>query len=389
MKVVRLEFFPARIAYKQPEVSSMIDRSGIVDVVVKATADNGLVGWGEAQRAADVVGVGSALRAMAPLVLGRDPWDTEAIARDIFHYGLWRYQPMTGNFALAGIDMALWDLCGKESGQPLYKLFGGAQREAVDYFYYMHWGSDAEVQRQAAEGRARGYTVFYLKTGVDAVQEERMLEVLRAAIGPHCKIRIDSNEAWTVPEAIRLLSRWHDRFNIDFAEAPVRVDPLENMVEVRHQTQVALCANEGLWRQEDVLRIITARAADVLAFSSAWVGTLRRFQTLIHLAHLSGLQVCKHCHGEFGISAAAGQHVMLAAPNATDGNQELASRLDDDILKERIPIADGPTWGRIEGPGLGIEVDEDKVGRYHEDYLRFGAFPAYGDRFPVVTLPQA
>src|SRR6185436_16727712 len=103
MKVVRLDFIPARIAYKHPEVSSMIDRSGIVDVVVKATADNGLIGWGEAQRAADIAGVETALRTMAPLVLGRDPWDTEAIARDIFHHGLWRFQPMTGGFALAGI----------------------------------------------------------------------------------------------------------------------------------------------------------------------------------------------------------------------------------------------------------------------------------------------
>ena len=61
---------------------------------------------------------------------------------------------MTGNFAFAGIDMALWDLCGKECGQPLYRMFGGAMRETVDYFYYMEWGTPDEIARQARGGRA-------------------------------------------------------------------------------------------------------------------------------------------------------------------------------------------------------------------------------------------
>jgi L-alanine-DL-glutamate epimerase-like enolase superfamily enzyme len=156
------------------------------------------------------------------------------------------------------------------------------------------------------------------------------------------------------------------------------------MLDVKRHSPVALSANEGLWREEDVFRIIATRAADVLAFGFAWVGSLRRFHVLMHMANLAGIRVCKHCHGEFGISAAAGQHLMLTCLNATDGNQELASRLEDDILVERIPIRDGPKWGRIEGPGLGIEVDEEKLKKYHADYLRLGQFPAYGEKYRPV-----
>ena len=83
MKVVDLQTIPVRMPYKHAEVSSIIDRSGIVDVVVKVTTDNGLVGWGEAQRAASVPTVEDAIIAMKPLVLGRDPWDKEAIAGDV------------------------------------------------------------------------------------------------------------------------------------------------------------------------------------------------------------------------------------------------------------------------------------------------------------------
>src|SRR5262249_49137979 len=109
MKVVNLETIPVRIAYKHVEASSLIARSGVADVIVKVTAENGLVGWGECTRAADVAGIESAVKTMAPLVIGRSPWDKEAIHRDLATPALWAFQPMTGNFAYAGIDMALWD----------------------------------------------------------------------------------------------------------------------------------------------------------------------------------------------------------------------------------------------------------------------------------------
>jgi L-alanine-DL-glutamate epimerase-like enolase superfamily enzyme len=173
MKVVKLETIPVRVAYKHVEASSLINRGGITDVLVKLTADNGLVGWGECTRAADTAGIETAVKNMAPLVIGRDPWDKEAIHRDLGIYAVWAFQPMTGNFAFAGIDMALWDLCGKESGQPLYRMLGGAMREEVDYFYYMEWGTPAEIERQGRDGVKRGYRAYYIKAGVDEHKEGR------------------------------------------------------------------------------------------------------------------------------------------------------------------------------------------------------------------------
>src|SRR2546423_126349 len=100
-----------------------------------------------------------------------------------------------------------------------YRLLGGALRDEVDYFYYLHWGDASEIEAQATAGVARGYGVFYLKVGVDTAAETAMLEVLRRAIGPARKIRIDANMAWSVPEAARILADWHERFDIDFVEA--------------------------------------------------------------------------------------------------------------------------------------------------------------------------
>ena len=134
MKITKLEAIPISIKYTRKEVSALIAREGVSDVIVKLTADNGLVGWGEACMNSETIGIQKAVEAAAPFVVGRDPWHSEAIARDYFIGGGWQFQPMTGNFAFAGIDMAMWDLMGKEAGQPIYRMFGGAQREVVRYF---------------------------------------------------------------------------------------------------------------------------------------------------------------------------------------------------------------------------------------------------------------
>ena len=83
MKIVSLEAIPVRIPYKHVEASSVIARGGVADVLVKLTTDEGLVGWGECTRAADTPGIESAVRAMAPLVIGRDPWEKERLHRDL------------------------------------------------------------------------------------------------------------------------------------------------------------------------------------------------------------------------------------------------------------------------------------------------------------------
>lgn len=380
MKVVKLEAITVRVPYKRVEASSLINRGGITDVIIKITADNGLVGWGECTRAADTAGIESAVKAMVPLVVGRDPWDKEAIHRDLAIYAVWAFQPMTGNFAFAGIDMALWDLCGKECGQPLYRMLGGAMRDAVDYYYYMEWGTPDEIARQGKDGVKRGYQVYYIKAGVDEKKEEAMIAALRSAIGPHGKIRIDVNQAWTMPQAVRLLNRWHERFDLDFVEAPVRIDPVENMLELRQRVTVPFCVNEGLWREADAYRLIKSRCGDYLCFSQYWVGSLTRWHMLNQISHMEGWQVIKHTHGELGLTAAAGHHVMLAAPNAALGSQQTAQIMEDDILTERIPISDSPSWGRIDRPGLGVDVDEDKLRRFHEDYKKYGEFPTYAGK---------
>ena len=376
MKIASIEPISVSVPYHHRETSSRVQRDGVTAVLVKITTDNGLVGWGESCPGPNVESVYETVRSTVPLFTGRNPWDREAIAADFFETAHWYNREMIGNFAFAGIDMALNDLCAKACGQPLYNLFGGLRRTSVDYFCYLAYANPEEVAAQARRGLEMGYTVFYIKVGIDFHAELEMVATLRDAIGPERKIRIDANGSWSVNEAVRYLAEF-DRYRIDFAEQPVWPEPIRNMVEIRSRTPVAICANEGLWRLCDVHQVIHHRAADVLCFSSNWVGTLSQFHHLSHQAHLEGLKVCRHTHGELGLMAAASHHLCLTLPNLVDGNQQTAEMLADDILTEPLPIATNATWGVPQGIGLCVAVDEDKVRKYNQLYETQGQFLPY------------
>lgn len=376
MKIVNIEPTIVSVPYKHRETSTRVQRDGVTAVLVKITTDNGLVGWGESCPGPNIESIYEVIKSVIPLFEGRNPWNREAIAHDFFSTAHWYHREMTGNFAFAGIDMALWDLCGKACGQPLYNLFGGLRRRAVDYFCYLAYGAPEAVTTQARRGVEMGYTVFYLKVGIDFDAELRAIAALREAIGPTRKIRIDANGAWSVNEAVHYLAEFN-RYRIDFAEQPVWPDPIRNILELRQRTAVALAANEGLWRVNDVYEAIHHRVADILCFSSNWVGTLAQFHRLSHLAHLEGLRVCRHTHGELGLMAAASHHVCLTLPNLVDGNQQTAEMMADDVVAEQLPIATGPTWGVPDGAGLCVVVDEAKVKTYHRLYEKQGQFLPY------------
>ena len=376
MKIISLEFTPASIPYTHREVSSQVQRDGVTDIVVRAETDDGLVGWGESCSGANVESVEEALKAMRPFVLGRSPWESEAIRAELWHRGVWMFRKPTASFAFAGIDMALWDICGGAVAQPLHRLFGGRVRDHANYFYYLSRGSTADLAAQCRDGISKGFHVFYLKVGINIETELEMVRTIRETIGQRAKIRLDANGAWKVTEALRNLERL-GAYNIDFIEQPVMPDPLANMQEVRRRCPMSVCLNEGMWTAEDAYRQITHRTADVYCFSPYWVGSLALFQRLAMVAHFEGLQVCRHTHGEFGITAAATHHILLTLPNIVDGNQQTAHVMQDDLLKETLPIATRPDWGVIDAPGLGVEIDEEKVRRYHEAYREHGQLLPY------------
>ena len=378
MKIATVETIPVSVPYRHREISSQVARDGVSDVLVKLTTDDGLVGWGEACCGADTASVEAALRAMTPFVVGRDPWNRDAMRRDVFTHGLWQFQSGTGNFAWAGIDMALWDICGRACGQPIWRLLGGLQQQEATYFYYLARDTPESLRAQVDDGLETGFEVFYLKVGLDDAEDIAMVATVRDALGPGPLLRIDANGSWTIPQAVRNL-RALDEYDIDFVEQPVRDHPIGQLAELRARIRTPVCANEGLWSEADAYARIRARDADVYCFSPYWVGSLGGFHRLSWLAEYEGLQVCKHTHGELGLAAAAGHHVILTLQNGVAGHQQTAYLMEHDVLTEPIPISSGPRWGTIEGSGLGVDVDDDALAEAATRYRIEGQYKPWQD----------
>jgi L-Ala-D/L-Glu epimerase len=378
VRVAALETIPVSVPYRHREVSSQVARDGVSDVLVKLTTDDGIVGWGEACCGADTASVEAAVRAMAPFVVGRDPWSRDAMRRDAFTHGLWQFRAGTGNFAWAGLDMALWDICGRAAGLPLWRLLGGLQRREATYFYYLARGSREHLAAQAADGRGAGFEVFYLKVGLGDAADLAMVAAVRDALGDGPRLRLDANGSWTLPQAARNL-RALEHYDIDFVEQPVRDHPIGLLSGLRARTTIPVCANEGLWSEAEAYARIAARQADVYCLSPYWVGSIAAFHRLAWIAEHEGSQVCKHTHGELGLAAAAAHHVVLTLPNGVEGHQQTAHLIEHDVLTEPLPIATGPRWGTIDAPGLGVEVDEDAVADAAARYRADGQYRPWQD----------
>jgi L-alanine-DL-glutamate epimerase-like enolase superfamily enzyme len=364
------------VPYRHRELSTQVARDGVTDIIVRVESDDGLIGWGEACSGADATSIQAALHAMTPFVVGRDPWNREAMRADLYQYGLWQFRATTGNFAWPGIDMALWDLCAKAVGQPLYRLFGGLRRNTVSYFYYLARGDADSLARQCADGLAHGFDTFYVKVGFDERDDLTLVATLRELLGPGPHLRLDANGAWSTPQAIKMLQLLA-QYDIDFVEQPVRDNPVARLSEVRRRVPIAIAANEGLWTEAEAYERIVSGQADVYCFSPYWTGSLTSFHRLSHVVALEGLQVCKHTHGELGLAAAAAHHILLTLPNIVDGNQQTAYMMAHDILEVDLPIASGPLWGIPEDPGLGVKVNDEALALAAERYQRDGQFLPY------------
>ena len=310
------------------------------------------MGWSAGAKScsgANVTSVLGALEAMKPFVLGRrslgkrkNPAGTLA-SRHLVLAAAHRLLRLPRNRygALGYLRQSL-------SGQPLYNLFGRQGPRERQLFLLLLAGSPRHIVAQAREGVAKGFQVFYLKVGFDIEAELEWSGLFAQPSGPRRKFDWTRMGHGQVNEALRNLARL-DEYNIDFIEQPVVQDPFTNMQEVRRRCNIAVSANEGLWTAADADRQISAAPRTSIASAPTSRDPWRNSRSLSWLAHLEGLQICRHTHGELGITAAACHHILLTLPNVIDGNQQTAHVMTDDICGT-VPITHGPDWGVPSGP---------------------------------------
>ena len=366
MRISRMDLIPVAIPDPPLRNSTGCHEPFQLRTLVKLTADEGLVGWGEGYGGTQPL---EALESARAHVIGADPFALEALRLRI-------PDPRT----VSALEVACLDLAGQALGQPAYNLLGGKVRDSVEFAAYLFYHMDCPelgeclsteaIVRQAREMvRRHGFRALKLKGGVlPPDQESEAIHALRAEFGPDFRLRLDPNAIWSVETSIRVGRELEG--DLEYLEDPTW--GIEGMAAVNEHVETPLSTNMCLTAFEHFPENIRLNAVDVVLSDHHYWGGLLATKEMARICDTWGLGVSMHSNTHLGISLAAMLHAAAATPQLTYACDTHYVWIADDILE-------GGNWTFRDGcmdvptaPGLGIRVDEDKVARLNENYRHCG-----------------
>lgn len=353
MKIVDIQTDEIFIPLATPFKTALRTVSSVEDVVVKITADDGRVGYGEAPPTGVITGdtKGSILSAVnefiRPALLGMDIAELDAVMARLDGCIL------KNTSAKAAVDMALYDLWGKLYGAPLYRLLGGARRE-LETDITISVNPVEEMVRDSLAAVERGYRILKVKVGKEGLKDIERIQAIRQAVGPQVAIRVDANQGWTAKQAVRIITAMEDRgLAIDLVEQPVKAHDLEGMRQVTRAVYTPILADESVFSPEDAVTIIQTGAADLLNIKLMKTGGIHNALRICAVAETYGVECMIGCMLESKLAVTAGAHLAAARGVITRAD------LDGPSLCRTDPFEGGPDFleSRIvmnDAPGLGI-----------------------------------
>ena len=333
--------------------------SSDMSVLVKITADDGTVGWGETYGIVAPDAVTSIIDdVLGPVIVGRDPRDAVVIQEDL--YDLMRVRGFFGGYyvdSIAGVDIAVWDLFGKLVGQPVVKLLGG-QRMAQIPVYVSGLPRATLDQRLelAREFRARGFDAFKYAAAVSQEGIVREMRVLREGLGPDVKLMVDLHWKFTAQEAIQLIDQLAP-YQPYFVEAPCQPEDIEGQAQVGAAIKVPLALGEE-WRTVfEVRPRLERRSMSIIQPEMGHTG-ISQFMQIGRMANAFHVKVIPHASIGIGIFQAASLHATAALPNCPMHEYQ-HSVFDRNLQYVTTTMrCESGFFTLPEGPGLGIEPHE-------------------------------
>jgi glucarate dehydratase len=366
LKIESIETIVVRVPLRVPFSSSVGTRPSTTRTVVRVRTEGGLVGLGETFRGRETA---SLIQELAPTLIGTDVTRIESMLRTLrmtpFFYGY------VGFAAIAGIEVACWDIIGKASSQPLHVLFGGATRNRIPasgivFHRPEHDGLPLDALASSIADDARelvdtyGTAVIKLKGSSDPDRDLTVLEALERELNGAVKLRIDPNAAWSVADTLRMLPRL-ESVSLEYLEDPVQ--GIDAMARVRGATHLPLATNMCVVKPDDIGPAFRLGAVDVILADAYKWGGLSTSRKLAGACEMLGLSMGMHSGSELGISTAAHLHLAASTPvidHAMDSTLWLQS---DDIIENPFTI-DAGAIRLPSGPGLGVDLDEEKLESY-------------------------
>lgn len=366
MKISRVEAIPYAIPYRKPLRFASGEVLTAEHVLVRVHTDDGVVGtadapprpftYGETQTSVRSI----VADAFGPAIVGTSILDREVV--------LARLNRTVGNpVAKAAVDMAIWDAIGQTLGTSVTELLGG-WTDRLRVSHMVGFAPAAEMVAEAERMRdEHGVTTFKVKVGrrpyrldVDACR------ALREALGSDVELYVDGNRGWTASEAARALEEMAD-LGLSFAEELCPADDVLGRRWLVQQATIPMFADESVARPGEVTRELLSGAATGISIKTSRTG-FTTSQRLVGLCEGLGVEVVIGNQIDSQVGSLCAAAFGAAYPLTARRPAELSNFLDmtDDLLAEPLVIEDGELRVR-QGPGLGIEIDDDKLARYRQD----------------------
>lgn len=322
---------------------------------VKVSTNEGLYGVGEASGWPRVVE--TAIRDLAPLLVGEDPFHIERLWQKMLvammGHGM---TGIVGSGAMTGLEMALWDIKGKALGVPVWNLLGGKLRDRVRVYAHAH---DAERARQLVD---RGYDA--LKTGGIGNCVETV-ESIRKEVGPEVDLMVDVHgPPWMTTRDAIALGRELERYDLLFYEDPVAPENVEALARVAAAVEIPIAAGERhptLW---GVRELIEREIIDVVQPDTGRAGGLSQMKKIAAMAEAHYITMAPH-DGSLGpVAEMAAVHLLATLPNFL-----ILEHLEEDVPQRYEVMTGQPRLAdsHIEvpdAPGLGVDLVEDAIAKY-------------------------
>lgn len=362
---------------KQPELWAWGLRTGYTVGLVQLETDEGITGIGEV-----VVCMGPDARViraifdqLMELCVGLSPLETEVIGARIRATGWYAFERTLG-LVLGGIDMACWDAAGKYLNQSVANLMGGAVRSEFQSMYFVPASNDIdEMIDRAADAVQRGFGTVYYKVGVDEERDVELVLRTRERIGARPRLRVDANEIWSPSTAIRILRRMAGAA-LEYIEQPTLMYDIAGLAHVRKHSGVPVAANQSSWGRYAILDIVRNNAADVIMTDPHQEGGLLALKKVLGLCETAGLAFVNHAFNVTTITLTSHAQVMSTSSACFLALQGHPDYLLDDYVTAPIDYAGGKI--RLgDGPGLGLELDEEKVERCAASFEEEGQAVSY------------
>jgi L-alanine-DL-glutamate epimerase-like enolase superfamily enzyme len=334
-------------------------------VVVKVTTAGGIVGWGESHHGRCPGAVAHLVNtSMRQIVVGCDAADVTGVWQAIYARQLASHGMFAGcAMAMSGIDQALWDIRGKATGWPLYRLLGGASKAVPAYAGGVSLGYQAP---QALVDEARphvesGYGAVKLRVGDSPDRDIERIEAVRNAFGAALEIMVDANVAYSLSDACKVMPALEAN-QVTWLEEPFAPHDYRSYREAKGFSRTPLAAGENHYTRFEFSRVIEDGAINILQPDLSKTGGITEALRIAAMASAYKLPVCPHT-SMTGINMAASIHFLAAIENGGyfEADVSVANRFRDELTTRPYKLGADGTVRPLELPGIGVEVDEEFV----------------------------